>query len=63
MIVNSLNENCDVLDETPFDLEWLLDRAEPAVLKPDLSNNKEMLNALTKALLRNAGIDYNKCDD
>lgn len=56
-------DSCDILDENPFRAEWLLDEAEPAVLKTDLSDNKEMLNALTKALLRNAGIDYNKCDD
>lgn len=53
----------EILDENPFSFKWLLDEAEPAVLETDLSDNKEMLDALKKALLRNAGIDYDECDE
>ena len=57
-------ESCDVLGENPFSVEWLADEAEPAVLSSNWDGeDEELLNALAKALLRNAGIEYNENDN
>lgn len=54
-------ENSDILDDNPFSAEWLNDEAEPAVLPENTNDDgKECLNAYVKAVLRNAGITYNK---
>ncbi len=52
-------ESCDIPDENPFSVEWLTDEAEPAVLSSNRNReDKEYLNALAKAILRNADIEY-----
>nr|QGT51130.1 hypothetical protein Firmicute1046_2060 [uncultured Firmicutes bacterium] len=57
-------ESYDILDENPFSVEWLTAEAEPAVLTSNRdSEDKECLNALTKAVLRNANIEYDENDD
>ena len=50
-------ESMDILGDNPFSVEWLIDKAEPAVL-PDnpLCDEHECLNALVKAIFRSTGI-------
>lgn len=58
------DESCNVLGENPFSVEWLTDEAEPAVLSTNRDgDDEEMLNTLAKALLRNAGIEYDENDN
>lgn len=54
-------ELSDALNKNPFSAKWLNDDAEPAVLpiKSD-KDEQECLNALVKAVLRNAGITCNE---
>lgn len=65
MYASRMND-ADVLEENPFSFEWLLDKAEPAVLPTNtIDDERECLNAFVKAALRNAEIEYDiesECD-
>ena len=51
-------EQFEVLDENPFDSNWLSDEAEHAVLGTIADDGDEyLLDALTAAVFRNAGIE------
>ena len=51
----------DTLNKNPFSIKWLKDEAEPAVLPLKTNEDeREYLNALVKAVLRNAGITCNE---
>lgn len=52
------DEQCELLEKNPFDQEWLIREAEKAVsgeVAPD--GDEYLLDALTEAVLRAAGID------
>lgn len=54
----SEDEAVEILDNNPFDEKWLLDSAEKALVQDVLEDeDRYLLDALTKAVLRNAGID------
>lgn len=54
-------ESSDILDDNPFSVEWLTDKAEPAVLSTNTDDDeRECLNAFVKAALRNADIPYDE---
>lgn len=54
-------DSSDILDDNPFSIEWLTDKAEPAVLPTNTDDDeRECLNAYVKAVLRNANIPYNE---
>ena len=59
-------KDADVLEENPFSVEWLTDKAEYAVLPTNtIDDERECLNAFVKAALRNAEIEYDiesECD-
>lgn len=48
----------EILDNNPFDKKWLSDSAEKALVQDTLEcEDRYLLDALTNAVLRNAGID------
>lgn len=48
----------EILDKNPFDAAWLSGDAEPATLCEKAEDGGAyLLNALTEAVIRNAGID------
>ncbi|MBR5011116.1 MAG: hypothetical protein IKY12_01010 [Clostridia bacterium] len=49
-------EAADILIESPFAEEWLLEDAEPALLPPKEGEDRELLNAFVIAVLRRADI-------
>lgn len=50
-------EKCDVLENNPFDLEWLQSEAEDAIRYVDAEDRDSyVLDPLAAAILRNAGI-------
>lgn len=54
-------DSSDILDDNPFSIEWLTDKAELAVLPTNTDDDeRECLNAYVKAVLRNANIPYNE---
>ena len=54
-------ESSDDWDNNPFDVRWLNDEAEPAVLpKNKDEGEREYLKALVKAILQNADITCNE---
>lgn len=58
------DEQFDLLDKNPFDQEWLCREAEKAVtgeMAPD--GDEYLLDALTKAVFRAAGIDPAEMED
>lgn len=65
-IFASKRNDIDILDENPFSVKWLTDKAEPAVLPTNTINDeRECLNAFVKMALRNAEIEYDvesECD-
>ncbi len=51
-------EQCDLLDQNPFDQEWLGQEAEKAIACGKAPDGDEyLLDALAEAVLRSAGID------
>lgn len=55
------NDDDSVLDDNPFDATWLAAEAEKATAMGFVDDGDEfMLNALTEAVLRSAGIMQNK---
>lgn len=47
----------EILDDNPFNIEWLKNDAEPATLCVKCDDGDEyLLEALTQSVLRNAGI-------
>ena len=53
-------EAVDILDKCPFDAAWLSDDAEPATLCDKTEDDEYLLDALTKSIIRSAGIDVSQ---
>lgn len=58
---NESDEQAELLDENPFDEVWLSSEAENATLGTYAGEDDEyMLNALTNAVFRIAGIEFDE---
>lgn len=52
-----------ILEVNPFDMKWLTDDAEPATLCVKSDDDEYLLNALVKAVFRNAEIAPDRLED